>query len=193
MMFYDHSSRWCYGWCHILHPCPQLHPHHYSHNELKCSGGRLQSPLAALVGGIPARVRTSGGGSRTLNESSYTPARSLNVDFKCSIWKLSRSVPSRFPYQVTHHVCSSCGGNNAPNSLSFDHCLPQYLWGWAASLLEHDQGAQTHSPSPVWCVIKSQGFSSGWAGRQTQAGPSDADSYEGWRHRCGLTVLEQAN
>ena len=34
-----------------------------------------------------------------------------------------------------------------PNSLHH-HCLPQHLLGWAASLLEHDQGAQTRIPVP---------------------------------------------
>ena len=35
-----------------------------------------------------------------------------------------------------------------PNSLRH-HYLPQHLLGWAASLLEHDQGAQTHCLSPA--------------------------------------------
>ena len=62
----------------------------------------------------------------------------------------------------------------------------------AVSLLEHDQGAQTHCLSPAWCVMKSQGPSSGWTAKQTQAGHSDVGSYKGWRHRCGFTMLEQA-
>ena len=78
-----------------------------------------------------------------------------------------------------------------PNSLHH-HYLPQHLLGWAASLLEHDQGAQTHCLSPAWCVMKSQGPSSGWTAKQTQAGHSDVGSYKGWRHRCGFTMLEQA-
>ena len=42
-----------------------------------------------------------------------------------------------------------------PNSLHH-HYLPQHLLGWAASLPEHDQGAQTHCLSPAQCVMKSQ-------------------------------------
>ena len=71
-----------------------------------------------------------------------------------------------------------CIKSCSPNSFHSSITLPQDLLGWAASLLEHDQGAQTHCPSPAWCVMKSQGPSSGWAGRHTQAGPSNAGSYK---------------
>lgn len=74
------------------------------------------------------------------------------------------------PTCLSQLLCLSYSGKIHVLNIPFIHPCLTY-WAGAASLLEHDQGAQTHCPSPAWCVMKSQGPSSGWSGRQTQAGP----------------------
>ena len=93
------------------------------------------------------------------------------------------------PVCISQLSCLSCGKNHAPRlpSLSLS---PSALTGLDCI----SAGAWPRSTdSLAWCVIQPQGPSSGWAGRQTQAGPSDAGSYKGWGHKCEAKVLEQWN
>ena len=123
---------------------------------------------ASLLGGMPARTRP-------VRVKAELWMQVLTSQPKLRIWTSKHSIPNPcglFPTPL-HHLC-------LPSTTRL-----------AVSLLEHDQGPQTHCLSPAWCVMKSQGPSSGWAGKQTQDGHSDVASYKGWRHRCGFTILEQ--
>ena len=70
--------------------------------------------------------------------------------------------------------------------------IPQHLLGWAASLLDHDQGAQSHCPSLAWCMIKSQGPSGflPWQEGRFRLEPSDTGFYKGCGHKYGAISLE---
>lgn len=74
---------------------------------------------------MPARARTSEGGSRSLNESSHTPTRTKNVKLQKALFQnCLYSCPLIFLYQISH--LSSWGGN--PNQNQEHKCHRALIW-----------------------------------------------------------------
>ena len=89
----------------------------------------LQRPIYCSGG-----KHTSDGESRTLNQSSHTPKHKCHRTLIRNLY--TDALPSVYP---NCHVCHVLHRIMLPKFLPFiNHCLPQDLLGWGASLLEHD-------------------------------------------------------
>lgn len=67
---------------------------------------------------------------------------------------------------------------------------PQHLLGWAAYLLDHDQGV--HIYCPLLCGV---GWNlrvppQDWQEDRLRLGTADAGAHKGWKHRCAVTLLK---
>lgn len=155
---------------------------------LECLGESLERPIFCFEGRDANQSQTNEGGRKTVNESAHNKTRTRNTN---SIGLWSEILYSGTLYFSILTVMSVLlRRNNALNSPSSNHHLPQHLLGWAASLLEHDQGVLTCFSSPVLCGWRLKVPPEDWQEERLRLGPSDADAHKGKRLICEATIVE---
>ena len=154
---------------------------------------KFRDPCAAIVGEMPARIRTKEDRIRPLNESSHNLIRTKNLNF-IGLWSKILYISALSTFHLYCHVCSSWTENIAPSGSSFNHCLPLNTY-WAGLHLCWSMTKEHRLMTPllpdVWRTLRVP--SQDGQEDRLRWGTSNAGASKWRRHRYRSTHLELAN